>query len=297
MFKQVIVVTDSSRDSSNFIKCLGGLKVYGAEKCLLVQFRSVDEIVDIAKAYNEAILTEYVKTLQNQKDMLEKLGYSVETRILTGFSAKEVNRIAVEENYSAVVVGADKHSSTDELLFSSLANDLIHNALKPILLIRPWEQQGKDRSQPSAESVCCEIGDNVLFPTDFSDNADLAFSFVVEMAANKSKKITLLHVQDKTRISPYLVDRLEEFNEIDNSRLQGMKKILQDKGCAEVEIVVKYGAPSVEILNLVKEKNIQLVIMGTQGRGYVNEFFLGSVSHNIARQATSSVLLIPTKRI
>jgi len=45
----------------------------------------------------------------------------------------------------------------------------------------------------------------------------------------------------------------------------------------------------------VEDAEVKLVVMGSQGRGYVKEFFLGSVSQNIARLSPSSVLLIPTK--
>jgi nucleotide-binding universal stress UspA family protein len=294
MFEKVVIAADSSKDSNILISSLSGLKAYGTKNCLLVQFRTVDEIVDIAKAYNEAVLTEYVKNLQKQKSILEKLGFNVETRILTGFSPNEINRIALEEDYSAIVVGAQKHSfAEDEIVFSDLANDLIHNARKPVLLIRLDEEAIKGSMQ-HAENISCKVSNHILFPTDFSTNADLAFTYVTEMAADAAKKITLLHVQDKTRISPYLDSRIEEFNEIDTARLQSMKNILMQKGNASVEIVIKYGSPAVEILNIVKENDVELVVMGTQGRGYVNEFFLGSVSHNIARNSPSSVLLIPT---
>lgn len=294
MFEKVVIAADSSKDSNILISSLSGLKSYGTKNCLLVQFRTVDEIVDIAKAYNEAVLTEYVKNLQKQKSILEKLGFNVETRILTGFSPNEINRIALEEDYSAIVVGAQKHSfAEDEVVFSDLANDLIHNARKPVLLIRLDEEAIKGSMQ-HAENISCKVSNHILFPTDFSTNADLAFTYVTEMAADAAKKITLLHVQDKTRISPYLDSRIEEFNKIDTERLQSMKNILLQKGNASVEIVIKYGSPAVEILNIVKENDVELVVMGTQGRGYVKEFFLGSVSHNIARNSPSSVLLIPT---
>ena len=75
-----------------------------------------------------------------------------------------------------------------------------------------------------------------------------------------------------------------------------MKKVLMDNGCPDVETVLKYGSPSSEILKSVKELSAQMVVMGSQGRGFVNEFFLGSVSHNIARQSPVHVLLIPAKR-
>ena len=116
------------------------------------------------------------------------------------------------------------------------------------------------------------------------------------MAPGRVKKVTLLHVQDSAKLSPHLDEKVEEFNRIDSARLEGMKKLLQERGEIEVDVLVKYGSPAVEIIKTVEEQVIQLVVMGSQGRGYVKEFFLGSVSGNVARKALSSVLLIPTKR-
>ena len=39
MFKQIIIATDLSKESTAFINCLGGLKAYGTKKCLLLQIR------------------------------------------------------------------------------------------------------------------------------------------------------------------------------------------------------------------------------------------------------------------
>jgi len=233
--------------------------------------------------------------LENRKKTLKDEGFDVETKILSGYSVKEINRIAVDEDYSAIVVGAQRRSSQGEVFFSDLAYDLIYCSQKPIMLLRSGLDV-KEGVSGGSENVCCEIANHVLFPTDFSDNADLAFTYVMEMAPMGTKEITLLHVQDKSRISPYLENRVEEFNKIDNARLQSMKKLLVDKGAARVQTVLKYGSPSVEILNMVTDLDVQLVVMGTQGRGYVKEFFLGSVSHNVARQSQSSVLLIPSRR-
>ena len=295
MFKRVIIATDLSKDSNALIGCFGRLKAYGVEKCLLVQFHSVDEVVTIAQTYNEAILSEFGKILQDQKKTLESEGFAVETKILSGYSVKEINRIAVEEDYSAIVVGAQKCSAGGELLFSDLAYDLIYTSQKPVLLMRSGVRR-KESESSEVETVCCEIANHILFPTDFSDNADLAFTYVMQMAAMGAKEITLFHVQDKSRISPYLESRVEEFNRIDNARLQSMKKLLLDKGAPLVQTVLKYGSPSVEILNMVSDLDVQLVVMGTQGRGFIKEFFLGSVSHNVARQSPSSVLMIPSRR-
>jgi hypothetical protein len=46
--------------------------------------------------------------------------------------------------------------------------------------------------------------DHILFPTEFSDNAEQAFSTVKGLVANGAKHLTLLHVQEKERISRHL---------------------------------------------------------------------------------------------
>ncbi len=53
------------------------------------------------------------------------------------------------------------------------------------------------------------------------------------------------------------------------------------------------GHPLRVILEAVRRLNISLIVMGTQGRGFLVELFLGSVAHNVSRLVTCPVLLIP----
>ncbi len=71
---------------------------------------------------------------------------------------------------------------------------------------------------------------------------------------------------------------------------------LVQKGASSVEMTKPYGMPTAEILSEVKNGNYSLIVMGSQGRGYIRETFLGSVSHNIARYAGISALFIPAIR-
>jgi nucleotide-binding universal stress UspA family protein len=51
-----------------------------------------------------------------------------------------------------------------------------------------------------------------------------------------------------------------------------------------------------EIRSIVSESDVNLIIMGSQGSGFISELFLGSVSHNVLRHADCSVLVIPAER-
>jgi nucleotide-binding universal stress UspA family protein len=283
MFERLIVAADFSEESVALVKCLKGLRAFGAKDCLLLQCLSVEVTASLALAYSSDIVE---KNLKKLKEILEQQGYTVKTSVVPGFATSEINRIAVEQDYSIIVVGAKKQTLVGEVLFGGLAYDIIHQARKPVLIVR----------LTGAGEEGCGIGRRVLFPTDFSENAEKAFEYVLKMAGDGLDKATLIHIQDRSRISPHLEDRLSEFNETDMKRLEELKKRVRQKGCEDTEIILKYGSPAVEIIQLAREKGNPLIVMGSQGRGFVKELFLGSVSHNVMRHADSSVLLVPAKR-
>jgi nucleotide-binding universal stress UspA family protein len=53
------------------------------------------------------------------------------------------------------------------------------------------------------------------------------------------------------------------------------------------------GYPAEEILNVTDEEGCDLIILGTHGKGFLKQTFLGSVSNAILHRAQKPVLLIP----
>lgn len=235
MFEKFIVATDISKDFAISMSSIGGLKTFGAKKCLLLQFVDLNEIVDFSGIYSNELVYEYEKTLSMHKKQIEAEGFEVETRTLPGFSPAHVNKICEEEGYSLTVVASRKYTPSGEVCFGRIANDLIHSAQYPVMQIRTDDPVGADEDELSAVEKA-DLSSHILYPTDFSDNADIAFRYIKEMAAGSVQKITLLHVQDKSKISPHLESRIKEFNKLDEARLKGMKDMLEKEGKAEVEI-------------------------------------------------------------
>ena len=293
MFKRFIIATEWSADADRFIENLRGLKALGAEECLLIVSYRLPYPAVLEEA-SIAIFAEIPQAVEQhmavQKQMLEKQGFTVEAKLVEGLNKKELVTIALENDYETVVVGARKQSKWDELFTSGITYEIVHQSDIPVLIIRlpEEEEQGKIVSE--------SLIDHILYPTDFSIGSTNALEYVKQLVAQGAKKVTLVHIQDKDRVEPDKKDRLEEFNAIDRERLIQMKELLQGAGDVEVDIMIGYGNPSVEILRLIDEKDVRLCVMGSQGRGFVKELFLGGVSHNIARQSECSVLLIPVKR-
>jgi nucleotide-binding universal stress UspA family protein len=291
MFHRFIVATDLSPASFSMVSCIGGLKALGARKCLLLQCLTVTETSSVTMASK----MDFLESMQaEQKQILEDEGFVTSTRFVPGFAKTNIDRIAEDEDYSLIVVGSRGHGLMGEALLGGVAYTVMHSAKKPVLLVKV--EMGADGGEACIHGSLCDFGKHILFPTDFSENADHAFSYLKDMVASGVDRVTLFHVQDETRIDSQLIHRIGEFNEIDRGRLEQMKAELEKLRNVQIEINLAYGAPVQEILRLIREKDVHIVMMGSQGRGFVKEIFLGSVSHSVARLSPASVLLIPAIR-
>lgn len=290
MFEKIVVACEIMKGEKQLIKCLSELKLIGTKHCLLLQCLDKHEVYAQISSFVKQI---YEGLLTSQKTQLEKNGLEVETRIISGDMKEEILNIAEEEEYSLIVAAAAEHTIAGELLFGGVAHEVIYQSRKPILLVRIFP--GPD-GLPPMETYECHMMNHILFPTDFSENAGIAFDYVKELVSSGCQKVTLVHVQDQAKIKPYLVDRLDEFNEKDSKRLNELKNELKQISNIEVDVKLIYGSPSVDLLKLIRDLKIPLVVMGNQGRGCVQDLFLGSVSHNVARHSSASVLLIPDPR-
>jgi nucleotide-binding universal stress UspA family protein len=289
MFKKMIIASEISKGEFDIIQRIQGFKKFGTKECLLVQYLNPNEAKSTVSSFVTDILDD---KLNKQKTLLTELGFAVETRRISDDMKHEINKIAEEENGSLIVAGASEHTMIGEMFFAGVAHDVIHKATKPVLLVRVSDQA--DHTLDKAKDY--DIAEHILFPTDFSNNASTAFHYIKDMVKKGAKKVTLVHIQDKSKFEPHLLDQLEDFNKTDMKRLEHLKQELINTNDLEVNIELLYGSPASELLTLIKALNISLVIMGSQGRGFIREIYLGSLSHNIARHSSASVLLIPAER-
>lgn len=287
MFKKALFATDLSPASDAVLKYLKSLQPLGCTEIVLTYVLYVKHMVGLA----QAILEEATPELQRQKTALESEGFSVSVETPLGVPGPAITDLAIEKGCSLIVIGSHGHAMAREIALGSVATDVIHRSQIPVLVVRLAiiEKAGK---------LCCEVtgGDilsSVLYATDFSDNAERALQYVEKLVQSGCKKVTLVHVQDASRISPHLKERLEEFNSIDRARLERIRERLLGIGAEAVDIQLPYGSPAKEILDRIAEACPSLVIMGAHGRGFIADMFLGSVSHNVVRHSNSPMLLIP----
>ncbi len=287
MFQRFIVATDLSPASFTVVSCLADLKTYGAQHCLLLQCLSYASAASVALSYHTEPLE---GVLGEQKAILEKQGFTVEARTVVGTPVQEIVRIAVEEDFSLIVMGAKGHSLIAGKLLGGVAFGVTSKSQIPVLVLPIDKKPGQDACEPITR---CSFSDHVLFATDFSQVAERAFRYVQQLVAHGVRQVTLVHVLDRPEPPK---DGLGDSETSARQRLDGMKARLLEQGASSVQAEVCLGVPFQEITRLVREREVHLVVMGTQGRSFVGELWLGSVSHDVVRHSVAPVLLIPARQ-
>jgi nucleotide-binding universal stress UspA family protein len=289
MIKRAIVATDLSQASDIMVENLEFLKEFGVKELLLLQCPDYQEVASEVFPY---VATAQAAAIEDQKQVLESLGFKVESRIAPGSAKREINKIAEKEDFPLVVVGSQGHSLIGGAFLGGVAHEVMLRAKRPLLIVRlTIDEDGKLKSIGLSKEG---VTNHLLYATDFSPGAKGVVHYLKKILRTENvKKLTLLHVQDRSRIEPYLVERVDEFNVEDTKRLNKLKKEFSTIENLKIDVKLLYGDPHVEIMRELEDSGASMIIMGTQGRGFLRELFVGSVSQYIARKATVPVLLIP----
>jgi nucleotide-binding universal stress UspA family protein len=60
----------------------------------------------------------------------------------------------------------------------------------------------------------------------------------------------------------------------------------------EVESVILEGSPVDEIVDFADKNDIDLIVMGTQGKNVIQRFLIGSVTENVVGRSKKAVLVV-----
>ena len=138
----------------------------------------------------------------------------------------------------------------------------------------------------------------ILFPTDFSNGARAAMDHAISLAKDYHAKLVLLYViQDISIAEWYIPSSISVTDLVEDMQKSAMREM--DKWYNEVvamvtdvEKMVVRGVPFVEIIRTAKEKNADLIVIGTHGRTGIDHMLFGSTAEKVVRKASCPVLTV-----
>ena len=139
----------------------------------------------------------------------------------------------------------------------------------------------------------------ILVPCDFSDSAVQAFKFAIDLARQSDGEILLLNiielpVMHETALAPALSFEESFLKEMKVAAEKNFDKMKAKwaKGGPKIQSFVEYGPIHLVIGRMAREKEADLIVMGTKGASGLKEFMIGSNTEKIVRSATVPVMAI-----
>jgi len=138
--------------------------------------------------------------------------------------------------------------------------------------------------------------EHILVPTDGSEATERAVREAVDLAAAHDATIHALYVLNTASFASIptesSVDGVSEMLEREGDvALDAVEAIAHEKG-VPVERVQLDGSPAREIIRYADRSDVDLIVMGTHGRGGIDRLLLGSVAERVVRSSTVPVLTV-----
>jgi nucleotide-binding universal stress UspA family protein len=220
---------------------------------------------------------------------VSKKGITIKIRIEEGSPIPEIMSIAEEEKVDLIVAGRGRRTEIEEICLGSHTLGLIRRAAIPILVSKymvRFEREGELVTQ-----VNDRIFTNPLLATDWSKPSEKAMEVLMALkgVVDKAMVTHIIEVKIAKGHDKSGLDRLEKESK---RRLKDYCDRLRKAGInAESHLFSGKSAP--EIVRVAREHKASMIIMGTTGKERFKEFWLGSVSHQVAEESELPVLLAP----
>ncbi|ADD07372.1 UspA domain protein (plasmid) [Natrialba magadii ATCC 43099] len=226
---------------------------------------AVETIADMVRSYDEDL--------------------EVTTTVKRGTPFQSIREYATRREIDIIAMGTKGRDGVDRVLLGSVTENVLRTARTPVLVVPP-------------EANLSEINeiafDEFLLPTDGSDGAAIAADWGIALASRLESMVHTVYSAETSRLSraktpDELLDALEQSGE---DAIEAVREQATDAGVS-ITGTITTGSPADVILTAATERDADLIVMGTHGRTGIGQWFLGSVTENVVRQADVPVFCVP----
>jgi len=160
-----------------------------------------------------------------------------------------------------------------------------------------WDWLEEKPAEEEAAGQSLQPYRHILLATDFSSYAERAAQRAGELCRQYGTRLDVLHiVQDVafyTNISqPVIADLPLREEAVRERAVDSLRKFAERTGLGKDAVLeVQWGNPKWSIVSWAREKDVDLIVMGSHGHHGIGNL-LGSVSSSVLHQAPSDVLVV-----
>jgi len=138
----------------------------------------------------------------------------------------------------------------------------------------------------------------ILCPIDFSEYSEKAVIYAKELAKTFNSKLYIIHIiYEPAEFTGFYVPHIS-FDKIKSEIKSGAQKLMDEfinknlKDFTNFEVIVTIGDPAEEIIKFSNDKDIDLIVIGSQGKKGLEKFVFGSTAEKVVKRAVCPVMCI-----
>jgi nucleotide-binding universal stress UspA family protein len=210
-------------------------------------------------------------------------GFRVEPPIVSlGNPYEQIIACAESHAVNVIVTGPGNRNGAEGV--GSTTEQLVRRSAKPVWIARPGSPAGAG---------------NVLCAVDFSEASARALRNAVHLARSFEARLTILHVLEAVPawLGGMFVGEYRDAELADaRSRLTNLLLSIDHEGVSTETLVLR-GKPASCIVETARDRDVQLIIMGSSGRTGLDRLFLGSASARVLRALPCSMVLVKSESV
>lgn len=141
----------------------------------------------------------------------------------------------------------------------------------------------------------------VLIALDYDETSQKVAEVGSSIAKAMTAEIILLHVISEqpvyysayTYMVEYQVEFVEDLKISIQKFLDKAKKHLGDES---IQTILKEGEIAETILKTAKELNVDVIVMGSHSRKWLDDIIMGSAAKDVLKKTTIPLFIVPTKK-
>ena len=205
--------------------------------------------------------------------------------VAVGDVAREIDRAAERSGSSLIVLGPHRRQLGD-ILAGTLADRVIRSGRYPVLLANAPPTNNYHQS---------------LLAIDFDDASGSAVTAAKELLFVRRSRLAAVHLFDAPaaammKRSMQASDAVDEYLDYEARRAAArLRSFMLAKGAGLSLPIVRphHGSPTTAIISCADELQADLIIVGTNQRGGVSRFLLGSIARDVLLASKRDVLVVP----
>lgn len=281
MFDTILVPTDGSENAERAIEHatmladVYGSTVHGVFVVNLTYAADFEGGID-SESVLRAMEREGEEAVESLESAVAENGIDVTTDILRGRPASRITAYAEENDVDLVVMGTQGRSGVSRLLLGSVTESVLRHSGRPVLTV------------PAGAPIIDDVYADLLVATDGSDDATHAIDTAIDIGGRFGTAIHGLYVIDSAVTQNQMID--EALQREGERALEILEERVSAEGL-DVTTTAKRGNPHEEIGAYAAEEDIDLIVLGSHGKGALERTFLGSVSERTIRTAKRPILV------